>query len=440
MPRRSTSTVPAVVSAVATVVTPIIDTCSICADTVDDPWILPCRHGIFHRKCLERALTSSLTPGCPTCHEAWTERDMFWEEELAAELAAAAKATPIEAVIVEEEDGIAAFGESAPPSQEHPFDTMRASSPAMTEIMSELIYADESERSPSPQGSVHDEEEPHGGGGQEHAVHSLVPGSEPTGSKRLCPSGIDDGPRPSGIDGVLGRASGGCDARTLHNLGIFASEGAAKEALNKMTDVVLASSNCAPLGVTQTTSAFLSPPLKRAVFDSRMRKVKNGPRAAVGIDDTEWAIEVVQKVVKEAGYHFKKVQSLVGENELASVDLNATMKEGGAFFLDGYINTNGYYRGTKYERIKIAGGADNRERHSTAVLDYRLRDHAAFILGGEMSAANLWLDKRSTPKPKKGFLQQMIKAYKVFECSSKRKGCKGECGAISRAIAKKAHK
>eukprot|EP00966_Prymnesium_polylepis_P329925 7385607-Prymnesium_polylepis.2 len=130
----------------------------------------------------------------------------------------------------------------------------------------------------------------------------------------------------------------------------------------------------------------------------------------------------------------KKVQSLMGVNELCDVELNKVFTEGGAFFIDGYLNQQ-YYCGPKKIKIQTSStGKADRQRHSTAVVEYMVHDHPAFILGGSMSAANLWLDARATPNRKKGFMREFLRVYKVFKCTSKRKDtCKGNCCPVKKA-------
>ena len=72
------------------------------------------------------------------------------------------------------------------------------------------------------------------------------------------------------------------------------------------------------------------------------------PRERAGVDDVEWAFELVKKAVVSRGFHFKKVQSLVeGAKELSDMDLDAMLKEGGSFLIDGNINQPHYFRGER---------------------------------------------------------------------------------------------
>ena len=132
----------------------------------------------------------------------------------------------------------------------------------------------------------------------------------------------------------------------------------------------------------------------------------------------------------------RRVQSLVGVKELRDVALDCLFKEAAregrrvGFFVDGILNTQ-YHRGSKPVRVKMApatGGAA-RERHSTAICGYEIYDHPAFILGGSMSASNLWLDARATPHRKKGYMRELMRVYAVFKCSSSERArpCTGKC-------------
>ena len=199
------------------------------------------------------------------------------------------------------------------------------------------------------------------------------------------------------------RASGGCDARTLANLGLFdADEATAKAALNDEID---------------------------AVHKAFRRNDPNCARERAGVDDVEWAQEVVTRAVTKFGYHMIRVQkSVAGARELRDVDLKGMIEGGGAFFLDGYLNHQ-YMRGSKAVSVRVAGSGGNRHRHSTAVVDNKVHDHPAFILNGSMGASNLWLDRRSTPNAKKGYLRGICKAYRVYKCSKKPGSrCNGKCG------------
>ena len=204
----------------------------------------------------------------------------------------------------------------------------------------------------------------------------------------------------SGSVDALGRSSGGCDARSLFHIGVFVSEEAAKAALNAQIDVVHKSAN-----------------------------FKGHPREHVGVDNCEWHHDVVQKAVINAGWHWRKVQSFVrGAKELADVPLNKILKEGGTYFLDGYLNSQ-YHRtsGKKVKKVKITTeDTGARDRHSTAVVNYMVRDHPGFIVGGTMNAENLWLNERATPDRKKGFMSELCRVYKVWKCT-KTAACKGEC-------------
>ena len=68
-----------------------------------------------------------------------------------------------------------------------------------------------------------------------------------------------------------------------------------------------------------------------------------------------------------------KVQkSVAGAKELTDVDLKSMLEGGGAFFLDGYLNHQ-YMRGSKAVSVRVAGSGGNRHRHSSAVVDNKVR-------------------------------------------------------------------
>ena len=240
-----------------------------------------------------------------------------------------------------------------------------------------------------------------GAAGGREADDAVVGGDHGSG-------GEADGLTGSGGDNVLDRTSGGCDARAFASLGVFDSVEDAKTAFNDQIDVVWASANFC-----------------------------DGPRERVGIDDVEWSHEVVNKaVIARGGWHMRRVQSLLGVKELRDVELDRLFKETAregrrvGFFVDGILNTQ-YHRGSKPVRVKTApatGGAA-RERHSTAVCGYEIFDHPAFILGGSMSASNLWLDARATPHRKKGYMRELMRVYAVYKCSSGERAlpCTGKC-------------
>ena len=202
------------------------------------------------------------------------------------------------------------------------------------------------------------------------------------------------------------RASGGCDARALVAAGVWASAEEATEALNGQIDVV---------------------------WDRWCKCNPKKKRSAAGINDQEWAHQVVSGAVREARFHMIKVQSFVaGETELCHLDLRAILKEGGAFLLDGYINKSYKKRGKKSIPINIKrpGEVYNRSdhRHSVAVVDDEVID-AAFLPGGSMSADFLWLDAHSKADKKKGFLNEVLRAYRIMRCTQD--GCEG-CSSVPR--------
>ena len=122
--------------------------------------------------------------------------------------------------------------------------------------------------------------------------------------------------------------------RTLANLGLFdACETTAKAALNSEIDAV--------------HKAFL----------------QNDPscaRGRAGVDDVEWAQEVVTRAVTKFGYHMIRVQkSIPGATELTDVDLKAMIEGGGAFCLDGYLNHQ-YMRGSKAVSVRVSRSSSYR--------------------------------------------------------------------------------
>jgi hypothetical protein len=218
--------------------------------------------------------------------------------------------------------------------------------------------------------------------------------------------------RPSGLVSEDSRASGGCDARALHHLGVFQSEDDAKIALNAQIDQVWGA-----LKIDQPDC----------------------PRGKAGLDDVEWCHDVVKKAVNAAGFHWTKVQRLIPcgkPTELSQLNLNWLMDdgEGGAFFVDGFLNTSYsriHPRGNK--RVKMPALADtdkgNKSRHSIAVIRKKVHDHKKFILGGSMSVDCLWLNRSSKPDPQKGYLSEVLRAYRVDKCMGS-SGCKGLMSAV----------
>ena len=204
---------------------------------------------------------------------------------------------------------------------------------------------------------------------------------------------------PSGYP-AIDRTCGGCDARALWRMGVCTSEEEAKGLLNSMID---------------------------PMWEMFKRTQPDCPRERAGVDDVEWAFELVKKAVVSRGFHFKKVQSLVeGAKELSDMDLDAMLKEGGSFLIDGYINQPHYFRGGKKLQLRIASECDR--RHSTAVVSYEVMDDPRWILGGRMSAKNLWLNRRSQPNRKKGFMRDILRAYKIYKCCMPvGTECRGAC-------------
>ena len=82
-------------------------------------------------------------------------------------------------------------------------------------------------------------------------------------------------------------------------------------------------------------------------------------------------------------------------------------------------------------KVKVAGDGKDRlaRRHSTAVVDFKVNDHPAFVTRGSMPTSCLWLKDKKKDMRKKGFLSEILRAYRVEECD-KTDDC-GLCRLIS---------
>lgn len=194
------------------------------------------------------------------------------------------------------------------------------------------------------------------------------------------PSEDVDPTLPTGVssEAAQGAAGGGCDARALVQLGVFADEWQAMHALNLEIDV-------------------LWEELKKA--NPAM------PRQAVGVNDVEWHKAIMPRVCEARGFSVKKLPP--------GASLNGDAK----YFVDGYVNTM-YKRGQKWHTISIEGcnekslAAKKNRRHSTAVVNGKVRDHPAWILHGQMPMKCL---KYATGKRKRqaGFMTEICAVYRV---------------------------
>ena len=221
--------------------------------------------------------------------------------------------------------------------------------------------------------------------------------------ERLCPKGRSL--QSTGLGGKVSdprkeNASGGCDARALHQLGVFTSVTAAKQALDSQIPAIH----------------------HRPNFSSKKVLVEE-----VGVAGEQWCNEVLKAAIVEAGWHCFKVQNIYGGKELRDLDLEITLKsKQGHFFVDGYLNKRGYMRGRRRISINVTGADEmNAYRHSTAVLAGKICDHPGFIERGTMPSSMFHLRKGIIDE-KKGYFSRFSRIFELFKCSEPGH-CTGAC-------------
>ena len=173
-------------------------------------------------------------------------------------------------------------------------------------------------------------------------------GADPADGVLPGPSGTFGSVTQTCEHGTREVGDGGCDARALVQLGVFADEGEAAAALD-------------------------------AEIDPLWTLLKRGnpgmPRHEVGRDGAEWHRAIMPRVCRERGWSVKKHRG----------ELNGT----DSYFVDGFLSPT-YIRGNKKEKTRVKGAnfkgiaAKLWRRHATAVVNGKIRDHAAFIVNGEM--------------------------------------------------------
>ena len=150
------------------------------------------------------------------------------------------------------------------------------------------------------------------------------------------------------------------------------------------------------------------------------------PEREVGIRGDQWCHDVLFQAVTGAGWHFFKLNTIYGGNELKDLDLENILKsEHGRFFVDGYLNGRGYLRGKKRESIKVKDPLGrNAYRHSTATVKGKILDHPGFVLGGKMPTSMFHLRGADIDKMR-GYFSRFARIYKLFECKRPGQRCNG---------------
>ena len=158
----------------------------------------------------------------------------------------------------------------------------------------------------------------------------------------------------------------------------------------------------------------------------------------MGVEDDCWHPEVVKCAVIEQGWHFRKL-------DLASVDLRHEIKTS-ALLIDGVLNDS-YVRPKKHgDGVLCEGGlarfeADGMVRIYTDPEDktnprtneagwrHTIATRKGKVLEKEftLDAHYLWLGDNNQPDPNKGYFYKILKAYRVYKCTSNHPGCKGSC-------------
>jgi hypothetical protein len=191
--------------------------------------------------------------------------------------------------------------------------------------------------------------------------------------------------------------NGGCTAHALFKLGVFATVGQAKVALNAAGEQILA----------------------------KRREEERGDyeRLRVYKADDYWLHEVIKVAVVKAGYDFHKL-------DLVQDSLAEEVRKG-AVLIDGIQNQH-WMKGTVSDETNphcswhtnapdYTGlgpeAAPGRWRHSIAVKKGRVLEQR----DDEFSARWLWMGEGNRPNPERGYMRRILKAYTVTPKRAARK-------------------
>ena len=184
--------------------------------------------------------------------------------------------------------------------------------------------------------------------------------------------------------------SGGCAARTLCTLGLLGRT---------------------PEAVVEKLDASIEPVL--AHFNSN-RPLQDHDRRRVGVEGQEWHYDVIRHAMKADGSQRYLKKQLVHRG--GCVDLHGD----GEFFVDGHLNRS-YVRfmpgGLGGDRLYHAGHddpqytSDGTWRHCVAVKNGRVFCNG-LPEGGVPGV--LWLDENGSPDNKRGYMNRILKVYKVM--------------------------
>ena len=193
--------------------------------------------------------------------------------------------------------------------------------------------------------------------------------------------------------------NGGCTAHALFKLGVFATVGQAKVALNAAGEQILAKRRAEVRGDYE-----------------RLRVYKA---------DDYWLHEVIKVAVVKAGYDFRKLDLTDAQCSLAEE------VHKGAVLIDGIQNQH-WMKGTVSEETNphcswhtnapdYTGlgpeAAPGRWRHSIAVKKGRVLEQR----DDEFSARWLWMGEGNRPNPERGYMRRILKAYTVTPKRAARK-------------------
>ena len=191
--------------------------------------------------------------------------------------------------------------------------------------------------------------------------------------------------------------NGGCTAHALFKLGVFATVGQAKVALNAAGEQILAK--------------------------HREEERRDYERRRVYKADDYWLHEVIKVAVVKAGYNFHKL-NLVQDSLAEEVRKGAVLIDGiqNQHWMKGTVSdeTNPHcswhtnapdYTGLGPEE------APGRWRHSIAVKNGRVLEQQ----DDEFSARWLWMGDTNLPNPERGYMRRILKAYTVTPKRAARK-------------------
>lgn len=241
-------------------------------------------------------------------------------------------------------------------------------------------------------------------------------GEAAEGGQTASPSGALGAPHadpsPKGTNALRGASvppaswetggDGGCTARALAALGVFAS---AEDAAANL-------------------DAQIAP--QHAKF---VRERGECDEKDAGVRGEQWHDETIKNaVIAHGGWHMQRL--CIEPTNPQKVDLKKEFNGGGAFLLLGVTN-NQWYDGSKKKPMKYPDYSKNAPAHDPAAWMHSIAVKGNKVIDFELVepvAKSLHLRMNNQPDPKKGYMRSIRKVYRLRKCIGG-VGCKGKNGA-----------